>query len=322
MQINISDQDVKLHTRILQRLQLLLIVAMGLTIATLYNAGAFSKTPVADAKPVATKAESVVSNSTPTDKSASTAAAEDVVVDESDSNVAAESDTQPTNQPDDTPSDEPTDSSIELESDTHEATNPAQTVPVAQLPIPKHEAFDSEADLPLSNPTPDDNSGDRSVFDPLVVTELVNDRAKTLLGDYVRLRKRLHVSGKQIAMTAKRLAASHAGGGSDAATVSADAVTLETAKSNSISREPIEDSQDSIVIRNAKVNRGTVAFLVGREVKQLKPGASLKLPADQTTVVVRFHRGGEFGNATLTLSPGIYEFEATARGWYLETAKD
>ena len=90
MQINISDQDVKLHTRILQRLQLLLIVAMGLTTATLYNAGAFSKTPVADAKPVADKAEPVVSNPTPTDQSASTAAAEDSAVDESDSNVAAE----------------------------------------------------------------------------------------------------------------------------------------------------------------------------------------------------------------------------------------
>ena len=316
MQINISDQDVKLHTRILQRLQLLLIVAMGLTIATLYNAGAFSKTPVAD------KAESVVSSPTAADQSATTAADEDVVVHESNSNTAAESDNEPTFLPVDTPSDEPIDSSNELEGDTQEATNLSQTVPVAQLPIPKHEGFDGDAEVPLSNSTPNDRSEDRSVFEQVVVTELVHDRAKTIFGDYVRLRKRFHVSGKQIAMTAKRLAASHAGGGSDAATVSTDAVTLETAKSNSINRGPLRDSADSIVIRNAKVNRGTVAFLVGREVKQLKPGASLQLPADQTTVVVRFHRGGEFGNATLTLLPGIYEFEATARGWYLETAKD
>lgn len=316
MQINIPDQDVKLHTRILQRLQLLLIVALGLTIATLYNAGAFSKKTVADAKPVAAGSESLASNPSASDELTAAPV-------EPEGNAVEESKAEVANHHGDTKAREPIDSSIGHASDMPELADPAQTVPVAQLPGPKHEGFDSEASLSISNSKIVDGPSGQAQFEAMVfATDILTGRARTILGDYVRLRKRFQFNGYQIAMIAKRLAASHTSDGPSDANVSTDAVTLETAKSNAVGSDPIEYSADSIVIRNAKVNRGTVAFLIGREVKQLEPGASLQLPAVQTTVVVRFHRGGDFGNATLTLLPGVYEFEATARGWYLETAKE
>lgn len=73
-----------------------------------------------------------------------------------------------------------------------------------------------------------------------------------------------------------------------------------------------------IVIRNSKSNRGSVAFLVDKEVKNLAPGEEYEIEGGSLHTV-RFDRGGGFGQAKIELQDGIFEFQITEKGWDLAT---
>lgn len=74
-----------------------------------------------------------------------------------------------------------------------------------------------------------------------------------------------------------------------------------------------------VVIRNPITNGGAVRYMVDRNIYTLKPGELQRLDPGELGVV-RYHRGGEFGDARLVLSPGVYEFAVSARGWELSRA--
>jgi hypothetical protein len=71
-----------------------------------------------------------------------------------------------------------------------------------------------------------------------------------------------------------------------------------------------------LTIRNALENEEPVSFLVNGRVCELRPGEAHEFAAD-TSWTVQFHRGGSFGNAKQTLTPGDYRFVVTDQGWDL-----
>lgn len=62
----------------------------------------------------------------------------------------------------------------------------------------------------------------------------------------------------------------------------------------------------------------TVAFLIENRIERLTPGESLTL--NQESVLLRFDRGGDYGESRQTLSIGRYEFRAESYGWTLTPA--
>lgn len=75
-----------------------------------------------------------------------------------------------------------------------------------------------------------------------------------------------------------------------------------------------------LVIRNHNANRGSVAFLFDKEVKNLAPGEEFQID-DNSLHTIRFHRGGDFGQAKVEVQTGIYLFELTKTGWDLAPEK-
>ena len=71
-----------------------------------------------------------------------------------------------------------------------------------------------------------------------------------------------------------------------------------------------------IVILNAPGGSLPVAFLVDEQVQSLAPGKQLEIHAAEATV--RFDRGRSFGGSSRTLTPGVYQFMVTAKGWKLQ----
>jgi hypothetical protein len=118
-------------------------------------------------------------------------------------------------------------------------------------------------------------------------------------------RSRINEIGKRVADTAKFLARQM--DSFETAETTEDDQTIEVASTVA----------NQIVIRNSLKSRNSVAFVVGKEVQQLNPGEVAEFSASSTPTI-RFHRGGEFGNASATLTAGTFEFQATSRGWYLE----
>ena len=70
------------------------------------------------------------------------------------------------------------------------------------------------------------------------------------------------------------------------------------------------------VLRNPSSTQGVVHFLIGRQTHSLEPGQTRRFELDDIGDV-RFHRGGEFGDARQKVSPGEYEFAVSDRGWDL-----
>jgi hypothetical protein len=77
---------------------------------------------------------------------------------------------------------------------------------------------------------------------------------------------------------------------------------------------PVHSNPDEIVLYNPATSGGPVHFLAAGAAETLRPGEERSWPAEELGVL-RFHRGGEFGNARLELPPGVYEFHVGERGW-------
>lgn len=84
-----------------------------------------------------------------------------------------------------------------------------------------------------------------------------------------------------------------------------------------VAPQPPRESQTTL-IENPSDTGGTVRFLLGGESFTLKPGETIS-PTGPWPLVVRFHRGGEHGEARYSLRPGVYRFDVTRSGWELVT---
>ena len=95
-------------------------------------------------------------------------------------------------------------------------------------------------------------------------------------------------------------------------------VATDTRNQSSVgeSRRPVLQPTE-LVFANETLNNGPVAFLVDRKIIVLKPGKSRVFPTG-TKRLIRFDRGGGFGQTRQTLTTGVYHFVATDEGWYLQ----
>jgi hypothetical protein len=76
---------------------------------------------------------------------------------------------------------------------------------------------------------------------------------------------------------------------------------------------PASPSPTRLVIRNATESGKAVHFLVNERAFALLPGEKIELTGRRW--LVRFHRGGEYGDAAYALWPGSYEFAVGKGGW-------
>ena len=84
----------------------------------------------------------------------------------------------------------------------------------------------------------------------------------------------------------------------------------------STSRQLVPQSESrQVVLRNGD-SELSVAFVVEGRVFLLQPGASLQWGVTRE-LSVAFDRGGDFGAARESLSPGVYIFRVDAKGWRL-----
>lgn len=74
-----------------------------------------------------------------------------------------------------------------------------------------------------------------------------------------------------------------------------------------------------VVLLNPSTNGIEVQYLFNGQSHTLKPGEAHHI-GSPTTCRVEFHRGGDYGNAALSLSQGTFQFTVTARGWDLSAA--
>lgn len=76
----------------------------------------------------------------------------------------------------------------------------------------------------------------------------------------------------------------------------------------------------TLSISNPKRIGYPVAFMYGGETVQLQPGDAFRRTFTEQKAkpsVVQFNRGGSFGDASMQLEPGDYEFKVTRQGWKL-----
>ena len=88
----------------------------------------------------------------------------------------------------------------------------------------------------------------------------------------------------------------------------------------SIIEEETTNKERRIVIHNPAENGYPVGFVIGDQVFQLGPGETHEVVEVETTTVVHFHRGGEFGGEKVVLEHDSYHFEVTTEGWQLSPA--
>lgn len=77
----------------------------------------------------------------------------------------------------------------------------------------------------------------------------------------------------------------------------------------------------SVVLLNPKENNGPVNYALNAIRYTMLPGYEQKLPAGRTWTL-EFDRGGSFGRARYTLTPGTYAFAVTERGWDVSRRTD
>lgn len=83
---------------------------------------------------------------------------------------------------------------------------------------------------------------------------------------------------------------------------------------------PTHSGIEHIVLENPVENGFAVRFQLDGAVQTLNPGALLIETTNKR--VIRFDRGGSFGEFQQDLGPGRYQFRVSKEGWNLETAKD
>jgi hypothetical protein len=83
-----------------------------------------------------------------------------------------------------------------------------------------------------------------------------------------------------------------------------------------------EGSGPRLELVNPVNNGQAVHFLAGDTVHSLEPGQKHDLAGGDGTWRIRFHRGGDFGNAEYSLSHGVFEFRVAEQGWHLERVSE
>ncbi len=83
--------------------------------------------------------------------------------------------------------------------------------------------------------------------------------------------------------------------------------------------EPLSDSEaaavsSGVVLRNPESNGTAISYLLGGKQFTMESGYSQRL---ETSYVIEFDRGGDFGTARYTIADGTFEFTLTDRGWDL-----
>lgn len=84
-------------------------------------------------------------------------------------------------------------------------------------------------------------------------------------------------------------------------------------------RQTVEDrgvQNTEIVVLNPSNSPAPISFLLDKALTTLKPGEFRILSTD-TEHTVQFHRGGDFGNASVKLKAGEYAFSVGTQGWQL-----
>lgn len=77
-----------------------------------------------------------------------------------------------------------------------------------------------------------------------------------------------------------------------------------------------EEIREGIVIANPKTTRTTINYNINGNHYVMEPGMVQKLAPTQKWII-EFDRGGDFGDATYTLSEGTYHFTPTDKGWQI-----
>lgn len=108
-------------------------------------------------------------------------------------------------------------------------------------------------------------------------------------------------------------------------TVPADPVVVvtdpgvPTAPTNGVPRNQlpggVAGQRREIWIVNLPENRTDVSYVVGGQTMTTPAGQMQTIP--QASAVIEFDRGGMFGQASNSLTSGVYEFQATPQGWQL-----
>ncbi|MCA9216129.1 MAG: hypothetical protein KDB27_23840 [Planctomycetales bacterium] len=320
MQLSLSDHDVKSHTQILKRLRILLIGLFLGSVALLYSAGAFSPASVAEYEPMPAENSTTSAKANDSDHSQSQAS----ITDQSAANSQISSDKK-TNAVD-VPQASTVDRALAVH-DSHDATESYETMPVAADAETSHKSAFPRTHLlePLREKEKNaavSRAGDNSLPPGQLRTVVSFIRSGTKRNvSRVRLPKQVATIAKAIVEFSNRSIDEVA---AQSQSVPVVEHASEPSNANSTKDVSLESSQEplpkAIVIRNGLGSRSAVAFLVGSEVKQLEPGESITI--NEIAPVIRFHRGADFGNAKITLQPGEYEFQATARGWFLEVVAD
>ena len=79
---------------------------------------------------------------------------------------------------------------------------------------------------------------------------------------------------------------------------------------------PLARQNAGLVLSNPLENNAKIRFLLDDRPCELWPGETHEFPPGEERQI-KFHRGGEFGNASEIVTPGAYRFTVTKHGWKL-----
>ena len=79
---------------------------------------------------------------------------------------------------------------------------------------------------------------------------------------------------------------------------------------------PLARQDAGLVLSNPLENNAKIRFLLDDRPCELGPGETHEFPPGEERQI-KFHRGGEFGNASEIVTPGAYRFTVTKHGWEL-----
>ena len=293
MQMRLTDDSINTHARLLRRLQIPVIILLILAVLVVYSP---VQTKLPDLQEESTNislAENPNTNTVP------------VSVEKNDGRESLDSTESefviknPTLQPQDTSLEpplsnvadekfDPTETTIESVSDVEDITSQVESVQATA---------DSEN---VESPSDDPSESEVHSQQTLIGTHLYDqiDQVSEPLKTKMQLARELKTSMIREAWKSTKQATEW----------------IKKAK-------PVVESPKQLVLRNAKSNKGSVAFLLDKEVKNLAPGEEFQI-ADETVHTVRFHRGGEFGQAKIEVHTGTYEFQVTDSGWDLAPQSD
>lgn len=176
---------------------------------------------------------------------------------------------------------------------TPDAANPAiATVdPVPAIIVPQHVTTGPIVTTPstttVARPSP-------AVIDPAIA--LAFRQVGESAGELSPL---MEIASANLAGAARRLAERHA-------------VTVPIA--TGVEPAATTTSSPALILINPTRTGGPVHYLVDDVAYSLEPGQSRRI-AGQRQYLVRFHRGGQFGEVSYTLASGNFAFQVSSSGW-------